>query len=59
MLADMFKNMENLLINTDKAVITLLDKQEEGGMQDDSLVADFKQIERERLKHKNCLVELT
>eukprot|EP00347_Sterkiella_histriomuscorum_P002523 403367825 len=59
MLTDMFKNMENLLINIDKAVIQILEKDENMLMMDESFNQEFKKIEKERQNHKKCLMDLS
>lgn len=59
MLTDMFKNMENLLINIDKAVVQVLDKDDNMLMMDESFNQEFKKIERDRVNHKKCLIDLS
>ena len=58
MMSDMYKNMENLLMNIDKAVIAILDK-DENALVEETLASEFKGIEKERGKHRNNLVELS
>ena len=59
MLTDMFKNMESLLINIDKAVIQVLDVDDNNVLMDESFNRDFKKIEKERQNHTKCLMELS
>lgn len=60
MLTDMFKNMENLLINMDKAVIQLLEKEDINMMMNDETFAnEFKKVEKERNQHKINLIDLS
>ena len=60
MLTDMFKNMENLLINIDKAVVQTLDKDHDHMIlnMDESFNLDFKKIENERTNHRHSLIDL-
>ena len=55
MLTDIFKNMENLTINQDKAVIQILEKSD-GSLLDETLTQELKNIENLRHDHKNHLV---
>lgn len=48
MLTDMFKNMEGLLINIDKAVVQVLDK-DDGTLMDDSFSDSFRNVETLRI----------